>query len=151
MTRSRQQAKRVLLVEDNPGDVRLTREELKQAKFPSNLSVVEDGVEAMAFLRREGTYRDAPRPDAVLLDLNLPRKNGRALLAEIRQAADLRDIPVVVLTVSQADKDMIKAYNLKANFINKPVMAEELWNVLSAPSEFFATAAKPRSEAKQKK
>ena len=139
---------KILLVEDDPGDVVLTREELEEAPFRSDLSVVEDGVEAMAFLRREGKYRKAPRPDVVLLDLNLPRKSGREVLAEIRQTPDLRDIPVIVLTASQAARDMLKAHNLQATFINKPVMADELWNVLRAPGDFFATATKPPRRGK---
>src|SRR3954454_17321727 len=100
----------ILLVEDNPGDVRLTIEALKEAKVRNHLSVAKDGVEALAFLRREGSYAGAARPDLILLDLNLPRNDGREVLAEIKAAASLRAIPVVILTTSQADQDILRSY-----------------------------------------
>lgn len=116
------EAIKILLVEDNPGDVRLTREALKDSKLHNSLSVVEDGVEAMAFLKRESPYEDAPRPDIILLDLNLPRKDGREVLEEIKNDDDLRRIPVVVLTTSEDDNDILATYNLHANcYITKPV------------------------------
>jgi chemotaxis family two-component system response regulator Rcp1 len=112
----------ILLVEDNPGDVRLTQEALKEGKVHNNMSVVSDGVEAMAFLRGEGPYANAPRPDIVLLDLNLPRKNGHEVLAEIKCDPSLKMIPVVVLTTSSADEDIHQAYGMHANcYITKPV------------------------------
>lgn len=116
------QAIEILLVEDNPGDIRLTQEALKDSKLQNNLSIVQDGVEALAFLRREGDYNRAPRPDIILLDLNLPRKDGREVLAEIKEDRDLRRIPVVVLTTSEDEKDVYMSYNLHANcYITKPV------------------------------
>jgi CheY-like chemotaxis protein len=112
----------VLLVEDNPGDVRLTMEAFKEGKIRNHMSVVIDGVEALAFLRREGPYANAPRPDIILLDLNLPKKNGRDVLAEIKAEEDLKRIPVVVLTTSNEEKDILGTYDLHANcYITKPV------------------------------
>jgi len=112
----------VLLIEDNPGDVRLTMEAFKEGKIRNHLSVVSDGVEALAFLRREGPYANAPRPDIILLDLNLPKKDGRDVLAEIKTEEDLKRIPVVVLTTSNAEKDILGAYDLHTNrYITKPV------------------------------
>lgn len=112
----------VLLIEDNPGDVRLTMEAFKEGKIRNHLSVVSDGVEALAFLRREGPYANAPRPDIILLDLNLPKKDGRDVLAEIKAEEDLKRIPVVVLTTSNAEKDILGAYDLHTNrYITKPV------------------------------
>ena len=112
----------ILLVEDNPGDVELTREALSDAKISNNLHVVQDGVEAMAFLRHQGRYAGAPRPDLILLDLNLPKKDGREVLTEIKEDADLRIIPVVVLTTSKADEDIMKSYRQHVNsYITKPV------------------------------
>ena len=104
----------ILLVEDNPGDVRLTKEALKEGKVYSNLHTCKDGVEAMEFLRRQGKFKDAPRPDIILLDLNLPRKDGREVLAEVKEDADLRTIPVVVLTTSEAEEDIARSYDLHA-------------------------------------
>ena len=113
---------KVLLVEDNPGDVRLTMEAFKDGKVHNEMNVVGDGVEAMAFLRKEGKYADAPRPDLILLDLNLPKKDGREVLAEIKQDPNLKSIPVVVLTTSNAESDIVKTYDLQANcYITKPV------------------------------
>src|SRR2546426_7364714 len=112
----------ILLVEDNPGDVRLTREVLKDGKLRNNLFVCGDGEEALDFLRRRGKHADAVRPDLVLLDLNLPRKSGREVLAEVKEDQDLKSIPIVVLTTSAAEQDILQSYNLHANcYITKPV------------------------------
>jgi chemotaxis family two-component system response regulator Rcp1 len=130
----------ILLVEDNPGDVRLTQEALKEAKVHNSLSVVGDGVEAMAFLRREGSYATAPRPDIVLLDLNLPKKDGRQVLAEVKADPDLRRIPVVVLTTSKAEEDILKTYDLHANcFITKPVEFDQFIKVVQSIEGFWLT------------
>jgi len=113
---------KILLVEDNPGDVRLTREALREGKILNELSVVEDGVEALAFLRREGRYAEAVKPDLILLDLNLPKKDGREVLQEIKGDGALKKIPVVVLTTSRAEEDILRAYGLHANCsMTKPV------------------------------
>jgi chemotaxis family two-component system response regulator Rcp1 len=128
----------ILLVEDNPGDVRLTREALKEAKVGNNLSVVADGVEAMAFLRREGTYSKAARPDIVLLDLNLPKKDGRQVLAEVKADPNLRRIPIVILTTSKAEEDILKTYDLHANcFITKPVDFDQFVKVVQSIEHFW--------------
>lgn len=133
----------ILLVEDNPGDVRLTQEALKEAKLGNELHVVEDGVEAMAFLRRQGAYRHAVRPDLILLDLNLPLKNGREVLAEIKDDPKLRRIPVVVLTTSQSEADIVKAYDLHANcYITKPVDLNQFLTVVRAIEDFWMTIVK---------
>ena len=138
----------VLLVEDNPGDVRLTLEALKDGKVNNHLSVVEDGVEALAFLRREGKYADASRPDLILLDLNLPKKDGREVLAEIKTDEDLKRIPVVVLTTSKAEKDILRTYNLHANcYISKPVDFDQFVIVVRLIEDFWFTIVKlPRGE-----
>jgi chemotaxis family two-component system response regulator Rcp1 len=133
----------ILLVEDNPGDVRLTVEALKEGKVRNRLSVVEDGVEALAFLRQEGKYGDAPRPDVILLDLNLPRKDGRAVLAEIKADESLRRIPVVVLTTSSSEQDILRSYDLHANcYITKPVDLEQFIEVVKGIEEFWLTIVK---------
>jgi chemotaxis family two-component system response regulator Rcp1 len=133
----------ILLVEDNPGDVRLTVEALKDAKVHNNLHVAEDGVEAMVFLRREGKYADAPRPDLILLDLNLPKKDGREVLAEIKGDPDLRRIPVVILTISQDEEDILRSYNLHANcYITKPVNLSQFLKVVKSVEEFWFTIVK---------
>lgn len=133
----------ILLVEDNPGDVRLTREALKEAKFGNELHVVADGVEAIDYLRRQGKYADAVRPHLILLDLNLPRKDGREVLAEIKSDHDLRRIPVVVLTTSEAEVDILKAYDLHANcYISKPVEIDEFLTVVKAIEDFWVTIVK---------
>lgn len=133
----------ILLVEDNPGDVRLTREAFKEGKVRNNLSVASDGVEALAFLRREGKYANAPRPDVILLDLNLPRKDGREVLAEIKEDPDLRRLPVVVLTTSQAEQDILKSYNLHANcYITKPVDLERFITVVKSIETFWLSVVK---------
>jgi CheY-like chemotaxis protein len=130
----------ILLVEDNPGDVRLTREALKEGKICNNLTVAEDGVEAMRILRREGKFSDAPRPDLVLLDLNLPRKDGREVLAELKEDPELRRIPVVVLTTSKSEEDILRSYDLHANcYITKPVDLPQFLSVLNAVEEFWVT------------
>ena len=128
----------ILMVEDNPADVRLAMEALKESKLLNTVSVVEDGVEAMAFLRREGKYAGAARPDVILLDLNLPRKDGREVLAEIKADERLKRIPVVVLTTSQAEQDIVKAYDLSANcYITKPVNLDQFIAVVRAVGEFW--------------
>lgn len=133
----------ILLVEDDPGDVRLTMEALKNARVFNRLSVAEDGVEALAFLRRQGKYADAPFPDLVLLDLNMPRKDGRALLTEIKSDPDLKCIPVVVLTTSQDEKDILHAYNTHANcYIKKPVDLKEFLVVVESIETFWLTIVK---------
>ena len=133
----------ILMVEDNPGDIRLTVEALKEAKVRNNLHTVEDGVEALAFLRREGRYAEAPRPDLVLLDLNLPKMNGREVLAVIKEDPDLRRIPVVILTVSQAEQDIVKSYNLHANcYITKPVDLDQFLEVVKSIENFWLTIVK---------
>ncbi len=130
----------ILLVEDNPGDVRLTVEALKDAKVYNKLHVVEDGVLALEFLHQRGAYRDAPRPDLVLLDLNLPRKNGREVLADIKTDDRLKTIPVVILTTSQAEEDVLKAYSLHANcYITKPVDFIQFTNIVRTIEEFWLT------------
>lgn len=133
----------ILLVEDNPGDVRLTLEAFKDAKVRNNLSVVEDGVEAMTFLRREGEFAGAPRPDLILLDLNLPKKDGREVLEEIKADADLRRIPVAILTTSQAEEDILRTYDLHANcYITKPVDFDQFIRVVRSIEEFWLTIVK---------
>ena len=133
----------MLLVEDNPGDVRLTKENLRDAKIMVKLHVVGDGVEAMAFLRREGKHANAPRPDLVLLDLNLPKKDGREVLAEIKQDPDLKRIPVVVLTISNAEEDILKSYNLHANaYVTKPLNLEQFAKIVKAIEDFWLTVVK---------
>ncbi len=128
----------ILMVEDNPGDVRLTIEALKEGKVRNNLTTVEDGEAAMKFLRRQGPYSKVPRPDLVLLDLNLPKKNGREVLAEIKEDPDLKRIPVVILTVSEAEQDIIKSYNLHANcYITKPVNLEQFIKVVRSIEDFW--------------
>ena len=133
----------ILLVEDNPGDVELTREALHDSKVHMNLSVVNDGVEALAFLRREEQYAGAPRPDLILLDLNLPKKDGRAVLAEIKQDRTLRHIPVVILTSSQAEQDILRAYDLHANcYVTKPVDFDQFITIVRSIEQFWFTVVK---------
>jgi chemotaxis family two-component system response regulator Rcp1 len=130
----------ILLVEDNPGDVRLTQEALKDAKVSNTLHVVEDGVAAMDFLHRRGPYKNQPRPALILLDLNLPKKNGREVLAEIKQDPQLKDIPVVILTTSQSEEDVLRAYTLHANcYISKPVDFVQFTKVIRTIEEFWLT------------
>ena len=133
----------ILLVEDNPGDVRLTREALKENKVHNNLYVVEDGVAALAFLHREAPYLDAVRPDLILLDLNLPKVDGREVLAEIKADNDLKRIPVVILTTSEAERDILETYNLHANcYITKPVDLDQFITVVKAIEGFWLTIVK---------
>jgi CheY-like chemotaxis protein len=133
----------ILLVEDNPGDVGLTRETLKDSKLLNHMSVVDDGVEALAFLRLEGKYAKAIRPDLILPDLNLPKKDGREVLAEIKTDEQLRRIPVVVLTTSSAEQDILEMYDLHANcYITKPVNLDQFTEVVKAIEEFWFTIVK---------
>ena len=133
----------ILLVEDNPGDVRLTQEALGEAKVRNNLAVARDGVEALAYLRREPPFAEAARPDLILLDLNLPRKDGRDVLAEIKADPDLRRLPVVVLTTSSAEKDILESYNLYANcYITKPVDLDQFVRIVSSIEDFWLTIVK---------
>jgi chemotaxis family two-component system response regulator Rcp1 len=130
----------ILLVEDNPGDVRLTRETLKETKVLNRLSVAEDGEKALAFLRRQGAYSDAVRPDLILLDLNLPRMGGREVLEIIKSDPDLRAIPVVILTTSKAEEDILKSYDLHANcYISKPVELDGFITVVRSIENFWLT------------
>ena len=135
----------VLLVEDNPGDVRLTQEALRESLVAVHLSVARDGVEALDFLHKRDTFTNAPRPDLILLDLNLPRKNGREVLSEIKQDPELRRIPVLVMTTSRAEQDIQKAYALNANcYITKPMDLDEFLRVVRTIEEFwFHTATLP--------
>jgi CheY-like chemotaxis protein len=134
------QSVEILLVEDNAGDIRLTLEALKSAKISNNINVVRDGVEAMAYLRREGEYVDATRPGLMLLDLNLPRKSGYEVLEELKTDEDLRRIPVVVLTSSKAEEDVLRSYDLHANsYVTKPVGLQEFAKVVSAIEGFWLT------------
>jgi two-component system, chemotaxis family, response regulator Rcp1 len=133
----------ILLVEDNPGDVRLTRESLCDAKVRNNMVVASDGMEALACLRREGEYANAARPDLILLDLNLPRMNGFEVLDAIKEDPDLKRIPVVVLTTSQAEQDIIRSYNLYANaYVNKPVDLEQFIRVIKCIEDFWLEIVK---------
>ena len=133
----------ILLVEDSPADVRLTKEALKEEKIHNNLSVVNDGVEAMAFLRRQGEYSNVARPDLILLDLNLPKKDGREVLKEIKSDKELKAIPVVVLTISKAEEDVIKSYDLHANcYITKPIDLNQFAKVVKSIQEFWLTIVK---------
>jgi CheY-like chemotaxis protein len=128
----------ILLVEDNPGDIRLTREAFSQTRTPIDLRVATDGVEALEFLRGAGQFRSAPRPDLILLDLNLPRKNGREVLAEIKRDQALRRIPVVVLTTSTAEEDILGAYDLHANsYITKPVDLGQFDDIVQTIERFW--------------
>jgi len=140
----------ILLVEDSAGDVRLTREALNENKMANNLSVVGDGAEAMAFLRREGKYADVPGADLILLDLNLPKKDGREVLEEIKGDEDLKHIPVVILTTSEAEEDILKAYNHHANcYVTKPVGLDEFIKVVKTVEEFWLAIVKlPREQEK---
>lgn len=133
----------ILLVEDSPGDVRLTREALAEGKLRNNLHVVEDGEQALAYLHRQDGDADAPRPDLILLDLNLPRVDGREVLAHIKADPDLKRIPVVVLTTSSADEDVLRVYELAANcFITKPVDLDQFMRVVRSIEEFWLTVVR---------
>jgi two-component system, chemotaxis family, response regulator Rcp1 len=131
----------ILMVEDNPADVRLTREAFGEAKLRNTIHVVSDGVQAMAFLRREPPFADAPRPDLILLDLNLPRKDGREVLAEIKGDPALRSIPVVILTTSQSEADVLCSYDLHANsYITKPVDLDRFVEIVRSIDTFWLSA-----------
>lgn len=133
----------ILLVEDSPSDADLTIETLNDGKVLNNLHVVEDGVEALAFLLRQGQYTNAPRPDLILLDLNLPRKDGREVLLDIKSNPDLAAIPVVVLTTSAAEEDIVKSYQLHANcYVTKPVGLEEFISIIKLIESFWLAAVK---------
>jgi CheY-like chemotaxis protein len=133
----------ILLVEDSLGDIRLTTEALREGKMRNNLHVVRDGQEALEFLRQQGPHRRAPRPDLILLDLNLPKKDGREVLAEIKEDETLRFIPVVILTTSSAEEDLLKSYGLHANcYITKPVGMEQFVTVVKAIESFWFTIVK---------
>ena len=137
----------ILLIEDNAGDARLAKEALRDAKVQNNLSWVGDGVEALAYLRREGNYQNSPRPDLILLDLNLPRKDGREVLSEIKSDRNLKRIPVVILTTSQAEEDIFKAYHLNANcYITKPVDLDQFIKVVRTIEDFWLTIVKLPTE-----
>jgi|UPI0003750997 CheY-like chemotaxis protein len=141
----------ILLIEDNPGDVELTKIALEDSKISVNLSVVEDGVEAIAFLRKQDSYANAPHPDIILLDLNLPKKDGIEVLSEIKADEFLRRIPVVVLTTSQAEEDVLKAYNLAANcYINKPVDFDQFVKIVQSIENFWFTIVKLPPEGRIK-
>lgn len=140
----------ILLVEDNLGDIRLTQEALKESMLYNNLSVARDGVEAMAFLRREREFTEAPRPDLILLDLNMPKKDGREVLGEIKGDPSFKKIPVVVLTTSGAEEDIAKSYDLHANcFISKPVDFGEFIGAIKAIGDFWLTLVKLPRETKR--
>lgn len=133
----------ILLVEDNPGDVRLTKEALKEGKIKNNLFVTPDGVEALQFLKQEDEYAGAVRPDLILLDLNMPRMDGRELLEKIKQETELRRIPVVILTTSKSEEDIVKSYDLHANcYITKPVDLDQFINVVKSIEDFWLTVVK---------
>ena len=133
----------LLLVEDNPGDVRLTEEALQEGRVYNKIHVVDDGVEALAFLRREGRYADARRPDIILLDLNLPKKDGREVLEEIKSDKALKRIPVVVLTTSEAEQDILRVYNLHANcYVTKPLDLDQFMSVVKSIENFWLTVVK---------
>lgn len=133
----------ILLVEDDPGDVLMIKEAFEENKVRNRLSVVSDGVDATAFLRREGAFADAPRPDLILLDLNLPRRGGREVLEDIKSDPALRAIPVVVLTTSSAEEDILRSYDLHANaYVTKPVDFERFIEVVRQIDEFFVTVVR---------
>jgi chemotaxis family two-component system response regulator Rcp1 len=133
----------ILLVEDNPGDSRLAKEALKDSKLLNNLSIAEDGVEAMNFLYKKGKYANVPRPDLIILDLNLPKKDGREVLEEIKTNDDLKRIPVVILTISKAEEDILRTYNLHANcFISKPIDLDQFIKVVKSIEDFWLTIVK---------
>jgi chemotaxis family two-component system response regulator Rcp1 len=128
----------ILLVEDNPGDVDLAREALEDCKMHNRLHVVDDGEKAMAFLRRQDPYTEVPRPDLILLDLNLPRKDGREVLAEVKTDDDLKRIPVVILTTSRAEEDVLECYNLHVNcYVTKPMNLNQFMHVVGSIQEFW--------------
>lgn len=139
----------ILLVEDSPGDVRLTQEALRDAKVQNNLHIASDGIEATAFLWRQGKHANAPRPDLILLDLNLPKKGGREVLEEIKQDPSLKSIPVVILTTSAAEEDILRSYQLHANcYITKPVDLEQFLKVIKTIDNFWLAIVKLPTVAK---
>jgi len=130
----------ILLVEDNPGDARLALESFKESKIRNALHWVQDGVEALAFMRRQGRYTNEPRPDVILLDLNMPKMDGRRVLAEIKSDDDLKRIPVVILTISKSEEDILKTYNLHANcYITKPLDLDQFMKVIRSIEDFWLT------------
>ncbi|GAB6859964.1 response regulator [Haloplanus litoreus] len=140
---SKREPVEILLAEDNPGDVKLTRKALEKGRLANNLHVVNDGVETLQFLRGEGPYRETPRPDLVLLDLNMPRKDGREVLEEVKESEDLKRIPVVVLTSSEAEEDVIKSYERHANaYLTKPVDFDGFIEVVGTLEEFWLQVVK---------
>lgn len=133
----------ILLVEDNPGDVFLTQEAFREGQFEHRLSVAEDGEQALRFLRREGSYKNAPRPDLILMDLNLPKKDGREVLAEVKSDPGLKHIPVIVLTMSEADQDVTRAYKLHANcYLTKPIEMENFLKMIRSVEDFWLSIAR---------
>ena len=143
MNTANQKVVEILLVEDNLGDIRLTQEALRDCKVRNTVSVVQDGVEALDFLHKEGKYQDVPRPDLILLDLNLPKKDGRSVLAEIKEDPDLKRIPVVILTTSKAEEDIVKTYNLHANcYITKPIDLDQFLLIVKKIEDFWFTIVK---------
>jgi len=149
--RIRDRAIEVLLVEDNPGDVRLTKEALKEGRLLNNVNVVGDGIEALSFLRRQDKYEQAVQPDLILLDLNLPKKDGREVLAEIKADPNLRRIPVVILTTSSAEEDILRTYDLHANcYVTKPVDLDRFMGVVKSIEDFWVSVVKlPSDEAER--
>ena len=140
----------VLLAEDNPGDVRLTREALRDAKVQNTLHIASDGMEAISFLRRQGKHDNAPRPDLILLDLNLPKKGGREVLEEIKLDPSLKTIPVVVLTSSAAEEDILRSYELHANcYVTKPVGLEQFMKIVSTIDNFWLAIVKLPNDPKR--
>ncbi len=139
----------ILLVEDNEGDARLAKEALQDSKVMNNIHHVPDGIEAMDFLHRKGKYKDVPRPDLILLDLNLPRKDGREVLADIKNDESLKRIPVVVLTISSDEQDILRTYNLHVNcFITKPIDFEQFLKVVHSIEDFWLTIVRLPPNAK---
>lgn len=138
--RAEGRAVRILLVEDNPGDVRLTQEALRDAKVRNEMHVAIDGEKALAYLRREGEHKDAKRPDVILLDLNLPRKSGLEVLKEVKADDDMKRIPIVIITSSKAEQDIVRSYNLHANcYVTKPVDLHQFLEVVRAVEDFWLT------------
>ncbi len=138
----------ILVVEDNPGDARLIKEVLNEQKIYNSLFIVSDGVEAMNFLRNKGKYKDSPKPDLIILDLNLPKKDGREVLADIKADDDLKRIPVVIMTISQAEADILKSYNLHANcYITKPIDLNQFIKVIKTIEEFWFSIVKLPSKS----
>ena len=133
----------ILLIEDNPGNARFMQEALKDGKVKNILHIIDDGVEATDFLFKRNKYSNAPRPDLIILDLNLPKKNGQEVLAEIKANPDLKSIPVIILTISKADEDIIRSYNLHANcFLNKPINLNKFFEVVKSIEDFWLTIVK---------